>query len=282
MKRKLLIGLVFLIGFAIFSFPLFSNWYNNRVHYQLISDYSRQVDKLGTAEIDEQLEKARGFNKLLQTGIQQIGDPFLANRWQVIAGMDKDMYPAMFKENNVIGELRVPKIQVVLPIFHGISDDILARGIGYMPNTSLPVGGEGVHTVLTGHRGLPTAQLFRHLDQLEIGDVFYIKCLRQTLAYEVDQITVALPSQVEGIAIEEGKDYTTLLTCEPYMINSHRLLVRGHRIPYEEGADIAVSQGKAMFWLRYKEYIISFAIILLLALIIFLFSRSKSRLRRQQ
>ena len=131
-----------------------------------------------------------------------------------------------------------PKIKVEIPIYHGTSESVLQAGVGHFWGTSLPVGGESTHTVLTGHRGLPTKTLFTNMDKLVEGDVFYIKVLDETLAYKVDQILTVLPEETEALSIVPGQDYATLVTCTPYAINTHRLLVRGHRIPYEEAVKI--------------------------------------------
>ena len=133
-----------------------------------------------------------------------------------------------------MGYIRIPKINVELPIYHGTSEAVLQAGVGHFWDTSLPVGGESTHTVLTGHRGLPTKTLFTNMDKLEVGDIFYIKVLDETLAYQIDQILTVLPQETDSLSIEPGKDYATLVTCTPFAINTHRLLVRGERMPYEE------------------------------------------------
>ena len=138
-----------------------------------------------------------------------------------------------------MGYIEIPKIKALLPIYHGTTEEVLQSGVGHLESTSLPVGGESTHAVLSGHRGLTTARLFTDLDQMEEGDVFYIKVLHETLAYQVDQILTVLPSETEALAVTAGADQVTLVTCTPYMINTHRLLVRGERIPYEEAVEVA-------------------------------------------
>lgn len=144
----------------------------------------------------------------------------------------------------MMGYIRIPAIEVELPIYHGTSESVLQVGVGHFEGTSLPVGGESTHAVLTGHRGLPSKLLFTDMDKLKKGDVFYIKILGETFAYEIDQILTVLPEDTKALSIDSGKDYVTLVTCTPYAVNTHRLLVRGHRIPYEEAiqtaADITV------------------------------------------
>ena len=272
MRRKLLVAIIFLIGVGVFTFPLISNWYNNRLQYNMIEGYEDKVGGLSDKIKEKRLQDAAAFNNRLASGSIAYLDPFSASSKQKEGGAVK--YPEGFLEGEVIGAVEIPKISVKLPILLGVSDKILAKGVGYLPSSSLPVGGKGVHTVLTGHRGLPTAELFRNLDKLNKGDVFYVKSLGRTLAYKVDQIKVVEPEQVEDLAIIKDKDYTTLITCEPYMINTHRMLVRGHRIPF-------VSADEAMdiesFFMRYLEYIISLALILLIIIILIIRDRRKAK-----
>ena len=142
----------------------------------------------------------------------------------------------------MMGYIRIPKIDVELPIYHGTEERVLQSGVGHFEGTSLPVGGESTHSVLTGHRGLPSKILFTDLDKLVEGDVFYIKILGETFAYQVDQILTVLPEDTKALSIEPGKDYVTLVTCTPYAVNTHRLLVRGVRIPYEEAVKQAADE----------------------------------------
>lgn len=176
------------------------------------------------------LEEARAYNREMLGNIDLI-DPFsqedtkLDARYESLLNVDG---------SGMMGYIRIPKIHIELPIYHGTSETVLQAGVGHFWGTSLPVGGESTHTVLTGHRGLPTKTLFTNMDKLKEGDIFYIKVLDETLAYEIDQIKTVLPEETKGLSIEPGKDYATLVTCTPYAINTHRLLVRGHRIPYQE------------------------------------------------
>ena len=143
-----------------------------------------------------------------------------------------------------MGSIEIPKIKVILAIYHGLGTDVLEKGVGHVEGTSLPIGGEGTHAVLAGHRGLPSAKLFTDLNLVKEGDVFYLHILNQTLAYEVDQIQTVLPDQTESLAITEGKDYVTLVTCTPYAVNTHRLLVRGHRTTVEAAKEAQKSEKK--------------------------------------
>ena len=164
------------------------------------------------------------------------GDVFGSDDTQI---EDTDYWKALnVAEDGVMGYLSIPKINVRLAIYHGTAEDVLQTGIGHMNGTSLPIGGESTHSVLAAHRGLPAARLFTDIDQMQQGDMFYIHVLDETLAYQVDQILTVLPSDTDALQIEKGKDYVTLVTCTPYAVNTHRLLVRGTRIPYEEAQKI--------------------------------------------
>ncbi|EGL35415.1 sortase family protein [Parvimonas sp. oral taxon 110 str. F0139] len=178
----------------------------------------------------------------------------------------------MLQVGELIGHVEIPKIDENLPIYAGTSEDILQKGAGHLEGSSLPVGGEGTHSVITAHRGLPTAALFTKLDKLQKGDVFFIHNIQTVLAYEVDQILVVEPSDFSPILVESGKDYVTLLTCTPYMVNSHRLLVRGHRIEYTP-LDKAKNVSKRRSFFR--KYFYWLLMIFIIALIIFLYNFKK-------
>ena len=183
----------------------------------------------------EEWEAAREFDStLVQNNIY--GDVFGSDDTQI---EDTDYWKVLnVAEDGVMGYLSIPKINVRLAIYHGTAEDVLQTGIGHMNGTSLPIGGESTHSVLAAHRGLPAARLFTDIDQMQQGDMFYIHVLDETLAYQVDQILTVLPSDTDSLQIEKGKDYVTLVTCTPYAVNTHRLLVRGTRIPYEEAQKI--------------------------------------------
>ena len=182
------------------------------------------------------IEQAQEYNESL-IGIGSIADPFSeSNENQT----EDDEYNKLLKidDTGMMGYIDIPKLDVVLPVYHGTSEKVLQSGVGHLKNTSLPVGGESCHAVLSGHRGLANAKIFTDLNKMEVGDVFYIKVLHHTFAYQVDQILTVLPSDTDSLQIEKGKDYVTLVTCTPYAVNTHRLLVRGTRIPYEEAQKI--------------------------------------------
>jgi sortase A len=195
-----------------------SNLWNQHKQNRLIDNYTTKVAELQEEEKSEARSAAEAYNNTL-AGISDD------------ASLDEDTYNALLNVDGsgIMGYLEVPKIDVRLAIYHGTGEDALENGVGHLENTSLPVGGSSTHCVLSGHRGLPSAKLFTDLDKLENGDLFYIYILGETLAYEVDQVLVVEPSQVDALKITPGQDYVTLLTCTPYGVNSHRLLVRGHR-----------------------------------------------------
>ena len=221
--------LVFLIGAGILFYPTVSDLWNNYRNQQLISEYTEVVETLESEDFSEIWAEAREYNAqhtvntILDAFDEEEGDYVLSHPY------DQVLNPT---GNEIMGYLEIPKISVKLAIYHGIGTEALENGCGHIEGTSLPIGGVGTHSVLSAHRGLPSAKLFTDLDQLEIGDLFYITVLDEKLAYKVDQILTVLPEETDDLAIEEDKDLVTLVTCTPYGVNSHRLLVRGERTEY--------------------------------------------------
>lgn len=218
----------FFIGALLLLYPTISDFWNSFHQSRAIASYAEQVADLDENAYDRLWEDARIYNKTL-------GDRM--NRF-VMAEEQKKAYAALLNiaDNGVMGYIEIPKVRCNLPIYHGTDEAVLQVAIGHVPGSSLPVGGESTHCVLSGHRGLPSAKLFTNLDELEMGDVFMLRVLDETLTYEVDQIRTVLPNELGDLAIVEGEDYCTLVTCTPYGINSHRLLVRGHRVENHAGA----------------------------------------------
>lgn len=222
------------VAFAVLLYPTVSSYVNEKNGSKVVSNYDAESVHLSNAEKEKILADAHAYNKEMLSNIDLI-DPFsqgetsIDERYESLLNMDG---------SGMMGYIRIPKIKVEIPIYHGTSESVLQAGVGHFWGTSLPVGGESTHTVLTGHRGLPAKTLFTNMDMLVKGDVFYIKVLDETLAYQVDQILTVLPEETEALSIVPGQDYATLVTCTPYAINTHRLLVRGHRIPYEEAVKI--------------------------------------------
>lgn len=229
--RNLLLLLIFLTGAGILFYPTISDLWNSYRNQQLISEYSQAVETLESEDYSRIWEEARQYNE--SHTVNEIIDAFdeEENDYVLSHPYDELLNPA---GNGIMGYLEIPKINVRLAVYHGIGTEALENGCGHIEGTSLPIGGAGTHTVLSAHRGLPSAKLFTDLDQLEEGDIFILRVLDENLAYEVDQILTVLPQETEALAIEEGKDLATLVTCTPYGVNSHRLLVRGHRTEYVE------------------------------------------------
>lgn len=233
-KRRRIGDLIRLIGLfialSVLLYPTISNYLYEKNSGRVITSYDEKAVQISESERQEMLEQARQYNKEMLGNIELL-DPFspvkkeVDKRYQSLLNVDG---------NGMMGYIRIPKIQVELPIYHGTEEKVLQSGVGHFWGTSLPIGGESTHAVLTGHRGLPSKMLFTDLDELEQGDIFYICILGETLAYQVDQILTVLPKDTEALNIITGKDYVTLVTCTPYAVNTHRLLVRGIRIPYEE------------------------------------------------
>lgn len=213
--------------------PFITNYYNERHQGQVVDSYDDAVRRQEQTKLDEELEKARAYNEEL-VGNVVLSDPFnlegLREQNEEYAGL------LNVADDGVMGYIKIPAVDINLPIYHGTADEALEKGVGHLENTSLPVGGTGTHCVLSGHTGLPGSLLFTDLDKLEEKDQFYLYVLDQKLAYEVDQIKVVEPTEIRDLYIDIDQDYVTLVTCTPYGINSHRLLVRGHRIPYVEEA----------------------------------------------
>ena len=228
-KKKIIIGILVPLGLIILFYPNFSDLWNRHRAELLTTDYQQVVREINTSEKDAILEEARFYNQsLIGT---QVPDAFLDRD-----GVRDPRYEAILNPlgNGLMGQVEIPCIDITLPIYHYTDEEVLQKGAGHLPGSSIPVGGAGSHAVISAHRGLPSAKMFTDLDRVKIGNVFYIHVLGDTLAYEVDQILTVEPSDTEALSVQEGEDYCTLLTCTPYAVNSHRLLVRGHRIPYEE------------------------------------------------
>lgn len=268
-KRNWKIILLFITGFLIASYPIISNWYYTVENNNQIVDFKEAVDEMSQAEIDERIDLARAYNETLDPS--KLADPYTDREKKGV-----ENYARMLEAREKIGYLDVPKINQQIPVYAGTSEDVLQKACGHLEGTSLPIGGKSTHSVITAHRGLPQVKLFRDLDKMEVGDVFYYTNVKETLAYQVDQILVIEPWNFDPVLVVEGKDYMTLLTCTPYMINSHRLLVRGHRIPYvpEEKEE---AEDKAKF--NYKDLIVPGFVLLLLIIIIFIYIKRRRRRR---
>lgn len=217
----IIIILMGLVGIGLLVYPTFSNWWNSMHQSYAIASYDQAVAEMDPHEYDEILAAAEEYNaELTQTGVQWTMSDAQLKRYNSLLDITG---------TGMMGYIDIPKIDVSLPIYHGTSDAVLQVAIGHIAGTSLPVGGKGTHVSVSGHCGLPSARLFTDLNMMEVGDLFTITVLNKELTYEVDQIRIILPTQLDDLAIDPEKDYVTLITCTPYGINSHRLLVRGHR-----------------------------------------------------
>ena len=219
LKKRLPLVVMFLIlvaGLSVMGYPLVSDWLSVYTAKVEIADYTTAVEEEDSTQLDAMWTQAEEYNQSLNS----------ATKTSVVS------YEDLLSVTDAIGYLEIPKIGVYMPIYHGIDTEVLEKGIGHMPGTSLPVGGKSTHCVLSGHTGLPAAKILTDLDKMKEGDLFYLHVLGRVLAYKVDQIKVVLPEETDDIKITEGKDYVTLLTCTPYGINTHRLLVRGERTDY--------------------------------------------------
>lgn len=233
-SSKIVIILIFLAGLSLLLYPLVANQWNNHRQKQLISNYESVVaDKEAAGNIDyaAEMKKAEAYNDALLPSILPDSFAVAEAQTEVDSSYENSLNIA---GDGMMGIVEIPKIDIKLPIYHGTSDEVLQKAAGHLEGSSLPIGGENTHAVISAHRGLPSASLFTDLDQLEIGDHFLIHVLDETLCYEVDQILVVDPEDTSALAVEDGEDLMTLLTCTPYGVNTQRLMVRGHRVPYEE------------------------------------------------
>ncbi len=239
--RRVFLLIGFLIGAGIAFYPLFSKLWNRWRDSLLIAKYQGEVEEIPEADYRDVLEAARAYND--QHRVNRIVDIFGQSDEEYVLTHPYDTLLNPFGDL-LMGHLEIPAIRVDLPIYHGCGSASLEKGVGHLEGTSLPIGGPGTHTVLSGHRGLPGRQLLTDLDRVQIGDRFYIHVLNEVLAYEIDQILTVLPDETEALSIEEGEDLATLVTCTPYSVNTHRLLVRGRRVPYdpEEKKEKSISE----------------------------------------
>lgn len=218
--------LLFLAGAAVFLYPTVSNWLAEIHQSGVIQEYEEKLAAEDEDFYKAEWQKAREYNDNLAG--DPVRDPFVPGTGYALP----DNYLDCLNIGGVMGYIEIPKIRVRLPIYHGTSEEVLQKGVGHIESTALPIGGDFTHAILTGHRGLPSAKLFTDLDQLKVGDRFYIYVLDEVLAYEVDEIHTVLPDELQNLQTVKGRDLLTLITCTPYAVNTHRLLVRGFRVPY--------------------------------------------------
>ena len=262
--------LILLIGLSLLLYPTISDWWNAFHQPRAIAAYSEIVAKLDNARYEELWQAARAYNRTLisRENLYYLSDDQRAEYESLldVSGL------------GVMGYLEIPKIDVSLPIYHGTEESVLQIAVGHLEWSSLPVGGESTHCVLSGHRGLPSAKLFTNLDKLREGDTFLLRVLDEVLTYEVDQILIVEPQETAALQIEEGKDYCTLVTCTPYGINTHRLLVRGHRIEnMEEAKTIRVTADAIQIEPMLEAPVVAIPMLLLLLILLLLPKRPQKK-----
>ena len=291
MKRKLAIFgilLIFIAGVGVMSYPLVSSVINNIDSRNHVEEYTKTTKQMSSEETLEMLKQAEKYNHSLTNNVI-ITDPFDKEAYEKIGADYEDALNV--DGNGLIGYIDIPKINVYLPIYHSTTEDILAKGAGHLQNTSLPIGGESTHSVISAHTAYPGETFFDYLTDMKEGDEFFVHVLDRVLKYEVDSIKVVLPEETGDLRVVKGEDYVTLLTCTPYSVNTHRLLVRGKRVEYDDskyittGASAASFGDEGIFFLGYKIpywaaalIIVGFIAIVVIIVIICL-KRSKNKKR---
>lgn len=287
MKRTLInlaFGLLFLTGFGILAYPTVSDQWNTYRQSRLISTYEEAVSQMKPEDYSREWETARAFNDTLEKN-NLYGDAFGTS--------DTDLTDTQYwtvlnaAGDGIMGYLSIPKINIRLAVYHGVGEEVLQTGIGHLNGTKLPIGGESTHSVLAAHRGLPSARLFTDVDQLARGDRFYIHILDEILAYEVDQILPMVDKDdmetlENALQIAEGEDHVTLFTCTPYGVNSHRLLVRGTRVPYEGEEEIASTPVDTMLRAVQNYYMLYLILGLSVTVLVILVMRFLFRPRKKK
>lgn len=275
MRRRLsniLLTLAFVVGIALIAYPTFSDWWNTFHQTRAIAGYTAKVANMDKEEFDRMWAEAEAFNEYLANK---------PNRFN-LTKEELATYNSILDVTGtgIMGYIDIPSIKISLPIYHGTDEAVLQIAIGHIAGTSFPIGGEGTHSAVSGHRGLPSAKLFTDIDKLQAGDKFLLQILDRTLTYEVDQIRIVLPQELQDLEIDPYQDYCTLITCTPYGVNTHRLLVRGHRVD-NDNTDATRITADAM---RFEPVIVAplvAAPILLILLIILLVSTSNWNRRRK-
>ena len=263
--------LVLVAGLSLLLYPTFADIWNSMHQSRAIASYSDTVASLDAISYDSVWAAAREYNQTLVG--RDISRFYMTDE-------ERAEYESTLNVTDVgvIGYIEIPRLGEKMPIYHGTSEGVLQVAVGHLEGTSLPVGGKGSHCVLSGHRGLPSARLFTDLDQMAVGDLFHMYILDEVLTYEVDQILTVLPEDVSALAIEEDKDYCTLVTCTPYGVNSHRLLVRGHRtITPEVEKTVHITNGARQIQREYVALIVAVPLILIMLPVLLIAGRRKKR-----
>lgn len=269
-KQNGLFLLIFLIGLSVLLYPQVSRWYYTIESNNQVAHFENGKDALDEEEINRRIALAEAFNETLHN--VTLEDPYSESERE----RGKAEYAHMLEVKEQMGHIEIPSIDVDLPIYAGTSDEVISKGSGHLEGTSLPVGGLNTHTVLTSHAGLPSARLFSDLSDVKKGDVFYIHNIKEILAYQVDSIKKIEPDDFSDLLVVPGQDYATLLTCTPIGINTHRLIVRGHRIPYEKMKKV---QPKTTEWYWYALLL---ATIIIILIIVWFIWRKRKRKRNEK
>ncbi len=254
MKKALIIIIIALLGVGLCAYPVLSNYITEKNSSYAADAYAEKISEVKEEELKKAWEEAEEYNQNLEGN--PVHDPYLEGTGMVMS----DNYYEVLNIDASMGYITIPKINVKLPIFHGTAEETLAKGVGHLEGSSMPIGGDSSHSVLTGHTGLTTAKMFTDLTELTEGDLFFIHVLNQTLAYQVDRIKVTEPNSTQDLARVPGEDYSTLITCTPYGVNSHRLLVRGMRVPYTEELEQQAEDSAAGLTSEQRMLIIAVAV----------------------
>ena len=260
----IVLTIILIIGVSLLLYPTVSDYWNEFHQSKAIASYVEVVETMDEEKIQSILDEAIAYNERLRSK---------ANRWN-LSEEDIAEYNNTLNVSGtgIMGYIDIPSISVQLPVYHSTDEEVLQIGVGHIEGSSLPVGGEGTHAVVSGHRGLRSAKLFTDIDQLSEGDIFKFYVLGETLTYQIDQIRIVLPDELNDLKIESGKDYVTLVTCTPYGINSHRLLVRGHRIENTDAEKTVVTEATQIKPL-YVSVILSFILLILYVIVVKLIDR---------
>ncbi|MFP3766708.1 class C sortase [Streptococcus sp. TATVAM-FAB35] len=250
-----------LVGLSLVLYPTVSDYWNSFHQSKAVASYLQDVEDMEESKKDSLREEARVYNEKLP---QNVTPSLQVSRY------DKTFYNETFKvsKSGIMAYIEIPKLNTTLPIYHGTDETVLQVAIGHIPGTSFPIGGKGIHAVVSGHRGLPSARLFTDIDHLVEGDIFLIQVLDETLTYQVDQILTVLPQEVSALRVDPNQDYVTLTTCTPYGINTHRLLVRGHRVANLKGDVRVISEASQVEVLLIAPFIAIFIFVVILLVIV--------------
>lgn len=282
MKNKIigiLVVLFFVAGYVTLNYPVFGTLYNQIRGQKVLDSYDQAVQTMDESKRKKYWKEAEDYNAMLVKENPQLSDAFSQEEKKEDSAYN---HVLDMEESGVMGALEIPKISLYLPIYHGTSAEVLEKGIGHLEGSSMPIGGKNTHAVLTGHRGLPSAELFSNLDQLERDDEFYIHILGKTLAYKVFNVETVRPEETGHLTIAKGQDRVTLVTCTPYGINTHRLLVHAKRVPYTEQKDKNTSKSNLWNWLLKQKTFLASTAVLVLLIIYSLFHRKNKKKRKNR